>query len=306
MPLPGIVKKLLGLPALYLCSPRPMARSGLRLQPSGGWICTASFTIHRDSWQARVILPSGVEQSSLSTELDSTLKSPGRLESSALCVRESEELSELLWLPMSQHWLSVSSNLGLPLQMVVCPWSSPGDSRGAVCQFPLPFVLPWRLRGLLPIPGSCPPFRCDHTEGAGIVVPGGPCPICSCWRFLLWWPGLPQTPEPPGGVVLFLTSLGIQHIYQSNWYPALSEGVGVWDSITIEGIRRGFDISADARVCPSVECVPKQLCPSQSQVLSGSQFVNHPRCSPLYSVQCCPNTASLISKPPLYMAASVQ
>jgi len=57
---------------------------------------TASSTVRQESWRACVVLPSGVEQSSLSTEFNPTLKSPGSRETSGLCPPEHGEQPEPL------------------------------------------------------------------------------------------------------------------------------------------------------------------------------------------------------------------
>lgn len=61
---------------------------------------TAALTALRDCWWACVGLLSGVEQFSLSTELDPTLKSPGSLEIFGLSLPESEGPGELPTLQM--------------------------------------------------------------------------------------------------------------------------------------------------------------------------------------------------------------
>jgi len=60
----------------------------------------ASSTVVWDSWQVCVVCPSGVEHSSLLTEFDPTLRSPGSREISGLCPRESRELPVPPSLPM--------------------------------------------------------------------------------------------------------------------------------------------------------------------------------------------------------------
>ena len=84
------------------------------------------------------------------------------------------------------------------------------------------------------------------------------------------------------------------------------EGVGLGGTRTICGIPRDLAVVAAAAVCPTVDCAPTQLCPSQSQGSLGSQFVNRPKHNPEYFVPCCPNTGSLISNPAPSLAASVQ
>jgi len=103
---------------------------------------------------------------------------------------------------------------------------------------------------------------------------------------------------------MILTLQPIKHIQQCQLYASISEGVGVGGSITINSTGAGFAVVAAAGACPSVECVPKQLCSSHSQVTSGSQ--SNQAWAPQYLVQLFPNTGSFNSKPPLYAAASVQ
>ena len=83
-----------------------------------------------------------------------------------------------------------------------------------------------------------------------------------------------------------------------------SEGVRVGGTITISGIPRDLVVVAAAAACPSVEWVPAQLCPSQSQDSSRSQ--GNQEYAPEYVVQCIPNTGSLMSSPPPSLPASVQ
>jgi len=86
---------------------------------------TASFTVRRESWLVCIVLPSGVGQSSLSTEFDLTLKSPWSREISDLCLPEPGEQLEPFLPPTSRHSLTASSNCGLPLQIAVHPGSYP-------------------------------------------------------------------------------------------------------------------------------------------------------------------------------------
>jgi len=96
----------------------------------------------------------------------------------------------------------------------------------------------------------------------------------------------------------------MKHIYQSQLYESSSEGVGVRGTVTISGIPKDLAVVAAAAACLTVEWVPAQLCPSQSQGSSGSQ--GNQECAPEYLVQCGPNTGLLISSPPRSLAASVQ
>ena len=86
-------------------------------------------------------------------------------------------------------------------------------------------------------------------------------------------------------------------------YASISEGVGVAGTTTISGIPSDLAVVA-AAACPIVDCVPTQLCPSQSHGSSGSH--GNQECAPVYRVQCGPNKGSLISSPPPSLAASVQ
>jgi len=82
-----------------------------------------------------------------------------------------------------------------------------------------------------------------------------------------------------------------------------SEWVGVRGSITIKGTGAGFAVAAAAGACPSVECVPKQPCPSQSQCSSG--WLLNQVWAPQYVVQLFPKTGWSSSKPTPYAVASV-
>ena len=83
----------------------------------------ASSTVRRESWRVCVVRPSGVEQSSFSTEFDPTLKSPGNWEISGLCPLQLGGQLGPSWLPTSRHSLTASSNCGIPLQITVRPVS---------------------------------------------------------------------------------------------------------------------------------------------------------------------------------------
>ena len=85
---------------------------------------------------------------------------------------------------------------------------------------------------------------------------------------------------------------------------SISEGVRVGGSITIRGTGTGFAVAAAAGAYPSIECVPKQLCPSHSRGNSRSQ--SNQAWAPQYLVQLLPNMGSSNSKPPPYAALSVQ
>jgi len=82
-------------------------------------MCTASWTVCRESWRACVICPIEVEQSSLSTESDLILKSAGGRETSSLCLPAPGEKPEPLWLRTTRLSLTASSICGLPVQIVV-------------------------------------------------------------------------------------------------------------------------------------------------------------------------------------------
>ena len=98
----------------------------------------------------------------------------------------------------------------------------------------------------------------------------------------------------------------VKHFYQCQLYASSAEGVGVGGATTISGIPNDLAVVAAAAVCPIIDCAPTQLCPSQSQGSSESQSVNNRKCNPRYFVQCRLNTGSLISIPPLSLAASIQ
>lgn len=89
-----------GIAALYLCSAVCVATFGLRRLPSGGWMHTASSTFHQESWWVCVNQPSGVEQFSLWTEFDPTLKRLGSQEISGLWLLQPGEQLVLNWLPI--------------------------------------------------------------------------------------------------------------------------------------------------------------------------------------------------------------
>jgi hypothetical protein len=65
-----------------------------------------------------------VEPSSLSTQFDPTLNSVGSWEMSGLRSLLPGEQPGPLWLPISRHSVTASSNSGAPLQSVVHPRSS--------------------------------------------------------------------------------------------------------------------------------------------------------------------------------------
>jgi len=96
---------------------------------------TASLTVCWVSCWVCDELPLGVKKSRFSTELDPTLNSPGSLQLCDLCLPEPEGQLELLWLPKYEHWRTVSSNLKLPLQIVVLPVSSQAGILRADCWF---------------------------------------------------------------------------------------------------------------------------------------------------------------------------
>lgn len=85
---------------------------------------------------------------------------------------------------------------------------------------------------------------------------------------------------------------------------SISEGVRVGGSTTISRIPKDLFVVAAAARYPFIECILVQLWPSQSQHSSKSKG-NH-KCASKYLVQCCPNTMSLISRPPPSLATSVQ
>ena len=97
-----------------------------------------------------------------------------------------------------------------------------------------------------------------------LVSPRSLQPVRSCWQFLLREPGHLQTPGQLGQVGLIGTLPWIRHIYQCQWYAAILERIAVRGTITINGISRDLAVVVTATACPTVECVPASLCPSQS------------------------------------------
>ena len=170
----------------------------------------------------------------------------------------------------------------------------------------------------LSVPGDCtpsvpwprvqctPPLYWAHLVvlPTMCVSPRGQSPAGCCWRFLLWWPCNPPTPEPRQHAVLIPTSQWIKQIYQCQLYASISAGLGVGGSITIRRIGRGFSVAVAAGAWPSMDCFPKQLCSLHSQGNSGSQ--SNQLWAPQYWVHLFPNTGPSSSKPPLCAASSVQ
>ena len=113
-----------------------------------------------------------------------------------------------------------------------------------------------------------------------------------------------QTPEPPGCVILCLTSQWIRYIYQCQLYVSISEGVRVGGTITISRIKSNLAVVAATAACQTVEWIPVLLCSSQSQGSSGSQ--GNQEWAPKSRVQYCPNTGFLMSTPLPSLATSVQ
>lgn len=107
-------------------------------------------------------------------EFDPTLKSPGSLEVSGLCRRESEGPWELPGLPIEEHWLTACSNGGLPLQVVVRPCSLPPDPPGVVRCILLPVIRSWLRREQFLVPESCDQSRSGHTAEVETVGPVDP------------------------------------------------------------------------------------------------------------------------------------
>lgn len=127
----------------------------------------------------------------------------------------------------------------------------------------------------------------------------------SDWQFVLWWPGHPRTPGPPGHVLRILTSQRKKHLFHWLWYASNSEGVGVRGTVTISRFPNDWAVVA-AAACPTVDCTPTQLCPSPSHISSGWWSVNHPRCIHLYLFRGCSKTGSLMLRPSPFQTASVQ
>ena len=178
-----------------------------------------------------------------------------------------------------------------PWYVSVMRLSVPGDRMPSI---PWPRVRgtpPLRWGPLVLLPAMCVSRRSQSPAG-------------SCWRFLLWWPGNPPTPEPRQGAVLIPTLQRINHIYQCQLYASISVGLGVGGSITNSGIGRSFSVAAAAGTWPSIECVPRQVCSLHSQGNSGSQ--SNQVMAPQYWVHLFPNTGPSSSKPPLCAASSLQ
>jgi hypothetical protein len=76
------------------------------------------------------------------------------------------------------------------------------------------------------------------------------------------------TPKPPGYVVLILLSQPLPHTYQCQLYISISLRVRIAGTTTISGMPK--DLAVVAAACPTVEWVPAQACPSQSQGSSRS------------------------------------
>jgi len=84
-------------------------------------MCTTFPTLCQESWWGNAVLPSGVAQSSLSTEFDLTLNRPGSPEIFGLCLPELGKQLELPWPPISGHWLTAFSIRWLHLQNAMGP-----------------------------------------------------------------------------------------------------------------------------------------------------------------------------------------
>lgn len=81
-------------------------------------------------------------------------------------------------------------------------------------------------------------------------------------------------------------------------------GVGGEGTTTINKTPRHLARDAAAAACPTVQWFPAQLCPLQSHSSLGS--LGNQKEGPRYQVQCCPNTRSLISRPPPSLTASIK
>jgi len=129
---------VVGLPALLLCPPGRVARSGQLLFPSDDWKYTASSTDRQGSWWAWIVWGSSVEQSCLSTGFDLTLKRLVSTEISGPCPPEPGERLKPPWLPVSRFLLTAPSNRWLPLQISLRPKSCP----------PVPVYVPCQCLGV--------------------------------------------------------------------------------------------------------------------------------------------------------------
>jgi len=112
-------------------------------------------------------------------------------------------------------------------------------------------------------------------------------PVYFCWQVHQWWLWHPRTPAPPGHIGLILLSQCIAHINHCQLFVSISERIRVGCTTTISGIPKDLAIVDTAAACPTVDCTPAQLCPSQSQGSSKLQSVNSLKWSPLHLVQCC-------------------
>ena len=144
-----------------------MARSAISLFPSSGGMGTASSTIRRERLCACVVLPSGVEQSSLSTLFDLTLKCPECHEISGLCLLEPGEQLGPPSLPTSRHSLTMSLNCGLAFQIAVRTGSSVQVFSVVLRLFLWLRVSSWLRPVRLSEFVSVAPSRYDHTARAG-------------------------------------------------------------------------------------------------------------------------------------------
>ena len=168
--LPGVVYKLVGLPALSFHLPRRKAKSDYRLHHSGGWGCTTLLTVRWETWWASVISAFKVRQSSLSTSDDSTLTSPGSRDISGLCLLEPREQLVLPWPPTLEYWLAASSILKPPYQISVHPGSLLPVPRIASCLFLWQWVSAWLPPFYLSETVFCSQFQYDCTWAGGSPV----------------------------------------------------------------------------------------------------------------------------------------
>jgi len=150
-----------GLRALLSRSPRRVAKSGLRIFLSGGWMCTASLTVCQECWRTFVVWPSSVQQASLSTECDPTLKSLGNREIAFLGPWVTGGEWVLPGPYKIEHSLTASSELGLLRPIVWCPVSCRPTPVVVLCLFPPLSGCSW----LLPAPISMSPVVARTSNG---------------------------------------------------------------------------------------------------------------------------------------------
>jgi len=171
--LPGVGLMLIGIPSQFPRSPGCTVEFGVGPVCSTGWMCTASWIVCSKSCWVCVGLPSGVVLSSHSTEVDTTLQSPGSQETSALCPPVHGGVLGLPEPLRIAHWLTACMNWKPPCWYLVSPGSYHQVSNGDPRLFP-PFVGSSRPRSVHP-PTSESPGRIMYgrRRGEGTVVSAG-------------------------------------------------------------------------------------------------------------------------------------